>query len=738
MPSGLDNAFDEQLLREMHEPFLFGSHFDHDLMSILLDSASEASELINPQPFLSAAEGATPLDRDQADGSSYTRRSAGLPSSPPNEISEEDKWPYRWDPGSCAITVAKRIHLSDTQLQASSQGPQFQISEQRHARLKHYLLEPRRRGMGLHELDFPNLATTNALICIFFTQFEHQMPVIHRPTLRSADDLPDSLLAVIVAIGATYSRAKHTCRFAIVLIDMARLSAQISLELNNRLMRDPMFVYSLTLICYAGLWCGNKRLFELSENLRGTVVTYARHAQRSEYALAREEAKRHGTDTERQWHRWIQRESKKRLSWCIYNLDCMFPYLLYLPASLSMAEFTSIECPCDEEFWHATSAYGWKSLLGSASAPPGRTFVSVVSPFLGPIPSPVGGQRGSASSVPGLNSWTRHLVLVTILVQVFELSQQINMVSKATRDPNIWQNGETAQTSPGSPEDSMALDQNVQPRYAYLVTRCSSQRESRYHFSPSNQQVLKSLSQRRFVVEKMLCTWEASFAALPAVDISVYKTSGHFHDTALTLLKLGRLSLHVPLSDLQNALGKADVAGIAPAMESMRQLLQRHSEETAGIFVGCLRTIDDLQVKPGHSGPTNASSSATLVTAESTREPVEIITCFLSQVLVWMLAHCADSTHSQLLLKHMHEAEVSGGGFVTVVEAALKESTTRANISTDGGECVASAHANTVLFAAADGLSEMGPWAASLNLALLLWHRGRVAPALVSGGQAES
>jgi hypothetical protein len=236
----------------------------------------------------------------------------------------------------------------------------------------------------------------------------------------------------------------------------------------------------------------------------------------------------------------------------------------------------------------------------------------------------------------------------------------------------------------------------------------------------------------------MLSAWESSFAALPPIDISVYRTSRHFHDTALTVLKLGRLSLHVPLSDLQNALGKADVAGIAPAMQNMQRLLERHLEETAGIFMGCLRTIGDLQGKPHQPGSTDTSTSTTLQTAKSIREPVEIITCFLSQALVWMLAHCADSTQSQLLLKHVHQARVSEGDFLTVVEAALEDSM-RANISSDSVECTAGAHANTVLFAAADGLGEMGPWAASLNLALLLWHRGRVAPSLVvPGGQAES
>jgi hypothetical protein len=50
----------------------------------------------------------------------------------------------------------------------------------------------------------------------------------------------------------------------------------MSIEYDNSLMRDPLIIYSLTLICHAGLWCGNKRAFEMAEVVRGSVVSYCR------------------------------------------------------------------------------------------------------------------------------------------------------------------------------------------------------------------------------------------------------------------------------------------------------------------------------------------------------------------------------------------------------------------------------------------------------------------------------
>lgn len=436
-------------------------------------------------------------------------QSENEPQSPPNEASEEDRWPYSWDPGSRAITACKPIQMDKPHPLRQNHKTQFDISAERYKALKSFLQRPARKGFDFHYLPLPDLGIANVFIRLFFTHFEYQAAVIHHSSLKSSDDLPDPLLAIMIAIGATYSRERHSCRFSIVLIDVARLSTQLAIELDNRMMRDPMVLYALALICYSGIWCGNKRLFELCESLRGTVITYCRHMHQmsSSATAAGPESTVNGPDE--QWRRWIQMETQKRLSWVIYGLDCVFPCLLYLPASFALAEFMGIECPCDEEFWQATTAQRWKNLLGPASMPPARTFASAVSPFLGPLN--LGRASGtnvhttpsstSFSNSIGLNSWTRYLVLTTIQVQVFELSQQITMVSDATLDTEIWQPADESLANAQSLSNSRheAMSPRVRDHYAQLVTRCSAS-------SPSGpvQEVLGSLAKRKAHLESTL------------------------------------------------------------------------------------------------------------------------------------------------------------------------------------------------------------------------------------------
>jgi hypothetical protein len=485
--------------------------FDEDIMSVLLESGSMP-------PFNAAPLLAMDIDSDQmvvdhsnqiTDATIDRGGAMSRPVSPPNEASEEDKWPYKWNPASQAITAAKPIELPGDHPLRRDHDIRFDISHQRYLKVIAFLLEPARRGFNFHSLHFPDLETTNIFIKLFFTHFEHQMPVIHRPSLKSCDDLPDALLAAMIAIGAIYSRERHTCRFSIVFVDMARLSSHIALEMNNRLMRDSKFVYALTLLCYAGIWCGNKRLFELSESLRAAVVTYCRQIRDSEYILARDDLKKFGSSVEGQWQAWILKESRKRLLWVIYSFDCMFPCLLYLPASISLAEFMTIECPCDEDFWHAATANRWKFLLGSASVPPARKFTSAVSPFLGPLnlgtashntSSDASLRQTSFSSSISLNSWTRHLVLTTILVNIFELSQQISMVSQATLDTELWQIPGDREAHTPTYATFSTLEPELRPHYAYLVTRCLSGRPSGLTLSPPEQEVCKSLAKRKHVL----------------------------------------------------------------------------------------------------------------------------------------------------------------------------------------------------------------------------------------------
>lgn len=258
---------EDQFLRWMHSRYdLEDIWFDDDAISLSLKTGFTI-------PYNYSQTDAMDTDLDQTNAyfqGKDTSFPADIPQSvtwslsPPNEASKQDRWPYQWDPSSRAITKTRPIKIPETHPLRQNHDKRFDISDPRYQTLKLFFWRPVQIGLDFNSLKLPELAIINVFIRLFFTHFEPQMAVIHRPSLQSCDDMPDSLLAAMTAIGAIYSCEQHTCRFAIVLTDLARLGSQLAMEANNTLMRAPMFVSALTLLCYVGLWCGNKRLFELS------------------------------------------------------------------------------------------------------------------------------------------------------------------------------------------------------------------------------------------------------------------------------------------------------------------------------------------------------------------------------------------------------------------------------------------------------------------------------------------
>jgi hypothetical protein len=360
-------------------------------------------------------------------------------SSPPNEASEEDMWPFAWNPRSRSILNSKPIHIPPEHRLFAKHDPTYDISENTYQKMVACLnFAKSHRFSGNHKDDFtlPSLSVVNLFIGLFIKYFLPQYPVLHLGTLRIEEDLPPQLLCAMVVIGAIYSFQRHTRRFSIVLLDLVRNSLQISLEYDIGLIRDDMFIYALVLVCHAGLWNGNKRAFELAEIVRGSVVNYCRRrgfSKHKMFSISKPENPR--TDLESQWRSWIRSESAKRLSWAVYTLDTLFPCLLNLPPTISASEVADLECPCDDDLWQAPTAYYWKRLLGPTSGPISRTFAAAIGPFVVPfLASQASRNRKDTNDhnaenyglpVLNLNVWSRFLVLLAIKAQIFELQQDI-------------------------------------------------------------------------------------------------------------------------------------------------------------------------------------------------------------------------------------------------------------------------------------------------------------------------
>lgn len=419
------------------------TEMDHGMLSGYREPALEKPPELSQQ---------TQEHQEPSDGEEH--ESITRVSSPPNEASEEDKWPFQWNPNSRQILKAHAIKIPDNHPLFTKHNSRFDITETTLVRLKSFLRPP--SGREFHQSQkgtfvLPSLPTINVFIRLFFEKFSPQMPVLHHATVDTNADLPPPLLAAIVIIGAIHSHIKHTRRFAIVLLDIVRWHLRIALECDNSLMRDPYIIYTEALICHTGLWCGNKRAFELAEVVRGALVTYIRRVSFGEQFIQKSSAApvKGGGSLQAEWKQWIAEESQRRLAWVIYSIDSQFPSILNLPPSISIGEIRNIGCPCDEEFWCATSARNWKNLLGPASVPPSRSFSAAVGPFwlITSIPGVGAAKRLHMLS---LNPWSAFLVLFTITHQVFQFTQESLIAQTFDDDGDHLESGGDAKPIEGA------------------------------------------------------------------------------------------------------------------------------------------------------------------------------------------------------------------------------------------------------------------------------------------------
>ncbi|KAH7361159.1 fungal-specific transcription factor domain-containing protein [Pyrenochaeta sp. MPI-SDFR-AT-0127] len=445
----------------------------------------------------------------------HSNRTSRAPS-PPNEASREDRIPFAWDPLSVPIVKARPIVLRSDDPIFATIDPKLEISQATLSRICDFL---RAREPEAHDVDaftIPNLPLVNTFITLFFKHFLPQGPVLHRPTVDT-NALPPPLLAIIMVIGSVYSHLRHTRRFGIIVLDRIRQNLLSSIEHDNSLMREPLIIYTSALVCYMGIWCGNKRAFELAEALRAAVVTYTRRLSLGSQVSHSKEGQQ---TLQTQWLRWSTTEGSKRLRWFVFTLDSQFVSILGMSGMLTVAEVRKWECPCDEAFWTASTARAWKNLMGSASEPSCPVFGPVAASLLAPRP-PYSADLGSSIAMPRMNRWSAELLLTVVMAEVFHFEQAVVVARMVEED-----------------HDADELMQQ----------------------SPMNERATELL--------QMLESWQVAYGE--SYDWSRSEpTSSYFHRVSSILLHLGRIYLQIPLFDLQDCIGRS---GSDDASAALRRL----------------------------------------------------------------------------------------------------------------------------------------------------------------------
>ncbi|KAH7120367.1 fungal-specific transcription factor domain-containing protein [Dactylonectria estremocensis] len=615
------------------------------------------------------------LHDDQVEDAQYQEhpgRISRVPS-PPNVPSWEDSWPFAWNPSSTAIPQGKPIHVDENDALLVNHDPRFDMNEASWTRLKRFLEPPTPVQTDIFTL--PSLPIANAFIALFFKFFSSQSPVLHEPTL-DMNTLPPPLIAAIMVIGAKYSHIRHTRRFAILVLDRARCNLRAALENDSRLLRDLNVIYAYALICYAGLWCGNKRAFELAEALRGALVTYIRRLPNVQDMVPLSNSSK---DAKFQWTNWIAAESRRRLMWFVFSLDGQFPALLNMKSMMSLVEIARWQCPCDDEFWTAPTARIWKNLLGLASLPPAPTFTSVLGPFLHQANQRDGESVQMAASVLRLNNWTAFLVLLAVSSKALDWSHDwalaILMIAETTDEDG--------------PGEAISWNKD-------------------------DHQIHRLIERRRDIIAS-LDTWAQ---ACMQQGYSAPRQGGaslHFQEAASLLHSLTRMFLNVSLTDLQDAIGKN-----GPDINSALDRLKFWSLDGCFVSGQWGSTVQDPK-SPALSAATEAVNIIACISDRPSVQaatPYSFISLFLAHLLLWGFAITAEPESKHMLKQQVCQLSLSGP--IAEQLSSVLDSALSAN-PTPGFDA-----AGLIFKHAAYALTRLGTWGASLNMALLLHKRSEL------------
>ncbi|KAH8891122.1 hypothetical protein GQ53DRAFT_649314 [Thozetella sp. PMI_491] len=202
---------------------------------------------------------------------------------------------------------------------------------------------------------FPKKEQLDHFIDLYFFHFDKFFPFIHRPTFDPAKDFV--LTLAMSVIGACYSGYPSARSFATALSELTRRLLLFMAEYDPRFVRAESYISAQVLQSIHGFSSGSKRLYELAENNRSSIISNARCINLFDEHKSNI---RDGEDLQAQWDAWLRVEKSRRLAWVIYAYSSS-TYFHNSRSLLSMLELR-MDLPCSVEHWEAETPQAWAAL----------------------------------------------------------------------------------------------------------------------------------------------------------------------------------------------------------------------------------------------------------------------------------------------------------------------------------------------------------------------------------------
>ncbi|GAM87647.1 hypothetical protein ANO11243_056740 [Dothideomycetidae sp. 11243] len=279
-------------------------------------------------------------------------------------------------------------------------------------------------------LSFPSLEILDSLLQFFLAAVASPLTSIHIPTFYPSRRRPE-LCAAMIAAGAAAAPDVSMRKFGLVLQEAARVGIPNKVERDNSFIRDLGILQAAILCLKVGFWSGSSRKMELAESFMQPWTTMARRGgwfgRRYEHIVPL--ASDTGTLLENKWHKWVEQESRKRLSFQYFTHDTHASISLFINPVISHADLT-LPLPWPSSLWAADSATGWKAAflaeVNPAAPPP--SMLALLQDMDLYMARRCSFDRASATNALFNAAWR----------MVWEYRQQYSVTAAA---PNQWNNG---------------------------------------------------------------------------------------------------------------------------------------------------------------------------------------------------------------------------------------------------------------------------------------------------------
>ncbi|KAF2099256.1 hypothetical protein NA57DRAFT_55232 [Rhizodiscina lignyota] len=207
--------------------------------------------------------------------------------------------------------------------------------------------------------NFPTTEMLNYCIDLFFARFHLGIAFVHRPTFDASSQDCVPLVLAMASIGACFTNFEGAKPFAHCLSELNRRLLLFMGESETRLTRTYQYIAAQALQGSYGFCNGSKRLFDMSERFRMSLVHNARamglFQEPAEFTL-----EAHASEQSR-WEAWLAKEQHRRLGWAVYQYDASVSYLHNRRPSIVVGEL-SLGLPSEIALWEAESAQAWMAL----------------------------------------------------------------------------------------------------------------------------------------------------------------------------------------------------------------------------------------------------------------------------------------------------------------------------------------------------------------------------------------